>query len=52
MAIDAEVVQISLCSIRKNTHPDSLQDARVELDSAMTRVAQQGGRRDVGELRV
>jgi len=33
-------VQISLCSIPKTKHPDSLPDARVELDSAMTREAQ------------
>jgi len=52
MAIDAEGVQISLCSIRKTRHPESLPDARVELDSAMTRGAQEGGHRDVGELRV
>jgi len=56
MAIDAEGVQISLCSIRKTKHPDSLPDslphARVELDSAITREAQEGDRRDVGELRV
>jgi len=52
MAIDAEGVQISLCSIRKTKHPDSHPDARVELDSGMTREAQEGGRRDVEELRV
>ena len=56
MAIDAEGVQISLCSIRKTKHPDTLPDtlpdARVELDSAMTRAAQEGDRRDAGELRV
>jgi len=52
MAIDAEGVQIWLCSIRKAKHPDSLPDARVELDSAMTREAQEGDRRDAGELRV
>jgi len=52
MAIDAEGVQISLCSIRKTKHPDNLSDARVELDSAMTREAQEGDRRDAGELRV
>jgi len=40
MAIDAEGVQISLCSIWKTKHPDSLPDASVELDSAMTREAQ------------
>ena len=52
MAIDAEGVQISLCRIRKTKHPASLPDARVELDSAMTREAQEGGRWDAGELRV
>jgi len=52
MRIDAEGVQISLCSIQKTKHPDSLPDARVELDSAMTREAQEGDRRDAGELRV
>ena len=52
MAIDAEGVQISLCSIRKTRHPDSLPDARVGLDSAMTSEAQEGGRRDAAELRV
>ena len=52
MPIDAEGVQISLCSIRKTNHPDSLPDARVELDSAMTREAQEGDRRDAVELRV
>jgi len=52
MAMDAEGVQISLCSIRKIKHPDSLPDARVELDSAMTREAQEGDRRDAGELTV
>jgi len=52
MAIDAEGVQISLCSIRKTKHPDSLPDARVELDSAMTREAQEGDCRDARELRV
>jgi len=52
MAIDAEGVQISLCSIQKTKHPDSLPDARVELDSALTREAQEGDRRDAGELRV
>ena len=52
MAIDAEGVQISLCSIRKTKHPDSLRDSRVELDSALTREAQEGGRQDAGELRV
>jgi len=52
MAIEAERVQISLCFIRKTKHPDSLPDARVELDSAMTREAQEGGRRDAGEPRV
>jgi len=52
MAIDAQGVQIWLCSIRKTKHPDSLPDARVELDSAMTKGAQDGGRRDVGELTV
>jgi len=35
MAIDAEGVQVSLCSILKTKHRDSLPDARVELDSAM-----------------
>jgi len=50
MTIDAEGVQISLCSIRKTKHPDSLPDARVELDSAMTRAAQEGGRRDAQSL--
>jgi len=52
MAIDVEVVQISLCSIRKTKHPDSHPDARVELDSAMTREAQSGDGPDAGELRV
>jgi len=52
MAIDAEGVQISLRSIRKTKHQDSLPDARVELDSAMTREAQEGDRRDAGEQRV
>jgi len=56
MAIDAEGVQISLWSIRKTKHPDSLldslPDARVELDSTMTREAQEGDRWDTGELRV
>jgi len=52
MAIDAEWVQISLCSIRKTKHLYSLPDARQELDSAITREAQEGDRRDVGELRV
>jgi len=52
MAIDAEGVQISLCSIRKTKDPDSLPDARVELDSAMMSEAQEGGRQDGGELRV
>jgi len=52
MAIDAEGVQISLCSIRKTTHSDSLPDARVELDSGMTREEQEGDRRDAGEHRV
>jgi len=52
MAIDAEGVQISLCSIWKTKHPDSLPDARVELDSAMTREIQEGHLWDAGELRV
>ena len=52
MAIDAEEVRISLCSIRKTKHPDCLPDARVELDSAMTREAQEGGCWDAGERRV
>ena len=52
MAIDAQGVQISLCSIRKTKHPDSLAEARVELDSTMTREAQEGDRRDEGQLRV
>jgi len=52
MAIDTEGVQTSLCSIRKPNHLDSLPDARVECDSAMTREAQQGDRRDAGVLRV
>jgi len=52
MAIDAEGFQILLCSIRKPKHPDSLPDARVELYSAMTWEAQEGGHRDAGELRV
>jgi len=52
MAIDAEGVQISLRTMRKTKHPDSLPDARVELDSAMPRVAQEGDRRDAGELKV
>jgi len=50
MAIDAEGVQLSLCSIRKTKHPDSLPDDRVELYSTMTREAQEGGRQDAGEL--
>jgi len=50
MAIDAKGVQISLFSFRKTKHPDSLPDTRVELDSAMTREAQEGDRRDGGEL--
>ena len=49
MGIDAEGVQISLCSIRKTKYPDSLPDARVQLDSAMRREAQEGDRRDAGE---
>jgi len=52
MAIGAEVVQISLCSMLKTKHPDSRPDARVQLDSAMTREAQEGDRRNAGELRV
>jgi len=52
MAIDAEGVQISPCSIRKTKHLDSLPDASLELDSAMTREVQEGGRRDAGELTV
>jgi len=52
MAIDAEGVQISLCSIRNTKHPDSLPDARVQLDSAMTREAEAVDRWDAGELRV
>jgi len=52
MAIDADGVQISLCSIGKTQHLDSLPDPRVELDSAMTREAQEGDRRDAGELTV
>jgi len=52
MAIDAERIQIWLCSIRKTKHPDSLPDARVELDSAMPREAQEGDCGDTGELRV
>ena len=52
MAIDAEGVQISRCSIRKTKHQDSLLDARVELNSAMRREAQEGGRGVAGELRV
>jgi len=51
MAIEAEGVQISFCSIGKTKHPDSLPDGRVELDSAMTREAQEGNLRDAGELR-
>jgi len=47
MAIDAEGVQ-TLCSIRKTKDPASLPDARVELDSAMTREEQEGDRRDFG----
>jgi len=46
MAIDAVGVQIWLCSIRRNKHPDSLPDTRVELDSSMMREAQEGGRRN------
>jgi len=52
MAIDAEGVQISLCSIRKTKHPDSLPHTRGVLDSDMKREAQEGDRRDAGELRV
>ena len=52
MAIDAERVQISLCSIRKTKHLDRFPDARVELDSAMTREPQEGDRWAAGELRV
>jgi len=52
MAIDAKGVQISLCSIRKTKHPDSLPDARLDLDSAMTREAQEGDGQNAGELRV
>jgi len=52
MAIDAQGVQISLVSIRKTKHPDSLPDTRVELDSAMTREAQEGYRQDAGQLSV
>jgi len=52
MAIDVEGVQISLCSIRKTKHPHSLPDARLELDSTMTREAQEGDRRDAGQLMV
>jgi len=52
MAIDAEGVQISLCSIWKTKHPDSLPDARVELDSAMTRESPERDCRDMAELRV
>jgi len=52
MAIDPEGVQISLSSIWETKHPDSLPDARVDLDSAMTREAQKGDRRDGRELRV
>jgi len=52
MANDAEGVQISLYSFEKAKHLDSLPDDRVELDSAMTREAQEGGHWDAGELRV
>jgi len=52
MAIDAEGVQIWLGSIGKTKNPDILPDTRVELDSAMTREAQEGDRRDAGELMV
>jgi len=52
MAIDAEGVQISLYSIWKTKHPDILPDARVELDSPMTREPPERGRQKVGELRV
>jgi len=52
MAIDAEGVQISLCTIRKTKYQDNLPDARVQLDSAMTREVEERGRRDAGELRV
>jgi len=34
----------------KMKHPDTLPEARVEFDSAMTREAQEGGRQDAGEL--
>ena len=52
MAINAERVQISLCSIWKTMHLDSLADARVPLNSPLTRQAQEGDRQDPGELRV
>jgi len=52
MTIDADGVQILLCSIRKTKYPDCLLDARVELNSAMTREAQEGGCQYAGELRV
>jgi len=52
MAIDAEGVGVSLCSIRKTKHPDSLPQARVELDSPMMREAQEGAGRDARELGV
>jgi len=50
MALDAEGVQLSRCRIRKTKHPDSLPDARVELDYAMRREAQEGDRQVAGEL--
>jgi len=52
MAINAEDVQISRYSIRKTKYQDSLPDARVELDSAMMREAQEGGCQNAGELSV
>jgi len=52
MAIYAEGVQISLCSIQKTKYPHSLPNARVELHSAMTEEAQEGDRQDAGELKV
>jgi len=44
MVIDADGVQILLYCIQKTKHLDSLLDARLELNSAMTSEAQEGGR--------
>ena len=52
MAIDAEGVQISLYSIRKTKHPHSLPNPSVQFDATIKREAQEGARRDPGELTV